>query len=140
VSNERWQDLEKEILKNHITAPLDGCKTMALGTVTVIGVYIALISNLFDKAQLHNYNHFAYIFSPILLFINAGFLFGLGYLPETIDDAFDEKGSKDPPEKQARDRVVKYEKHIRDYLFCGVLVFWCGVISALFILFSYPKP
>ena len=135
MANQLWQDVEKEVLKNQISAPQDGCKTMALGTLTVIGVYIALINNLFDKNYLlQSFGGRVIIFSPILLFIIAALLFGLGYLPKSVAETFPEGEVIAQDDAETRKRIAKFEMRVRNYLFGGVIVFWGGIILGLFFL------
>jgi len=147
MTNQPWQDADKEIFKNLIVAPQDGCKTMAVGTVTIIGIYVVLMSNLFDKKfPLHTPWGIIGIFTPIILFILAALLFGMGYLPDRIAKVFPKEETStagtnvNQGEDTARKRAEDFEKTVRYYLYRGLVAFWAGIISGLLFLILYPKP
>jgi hypothetical protein len=152
MDDQHWQDVDKEILKNLITVPQDLSKTMAIITVTVIAIYIALLGKIIDKPQIpHSALLITGILLPLLLFIVAALIFGRSYLPNRIALVFPEEQESDdkpggdaphvektvPKKVEVRQRIERYEKHIRKYLYLGLGLFWAGVFCGLFVLSYY---
>lgn len=129
------QEIDKEIFKNLIIAPQDGCKTMGTGTLTVIAVYIALLGSRFGKEFIPNdFWSVAGVLVPVGLFVVATQQFGRGYLPKKwIAETYTEG-------EMAKQRITDYERHIRHHLGCGLWAFWIGVVLALVFLIFYKQP